>query len=112
MLKFDPNFNPEIHPYLEWHPEWAQGVRKNKPTYNYDVIIIGSGPNGLAAGAYLAKAGLKVLILEKRLEAGGGLCTEDMVTLPNMLHNTCAIYFLMVDNAPVYKDFKLEEDYN
>jgi len=111
MLKFDPKFNPEIHPDWEVHPEWGFGVHKEKSTYNCDVVIIGSGPNGLAAGAYLAKAGLKVLILEKRLEAGGGLCTEDSVTLPNMLHNTCAIYFLMVDNAPVYKDFKLEEDY-
>ena len=37
-------------------------------TTDYDVIIIGSGPNGLATGAYLSKAGQKVLILEKRQE--------------------------------------------
>ena len=38
----------------------------------YDVIIIGSGPNGLALGAYLSRAGQKVLLLEKRFEAGEG----------------------------------------
>ncbi len=42
----------------------------------YDVIIIGSGPNRLAIGAYLSKAGQKVLLLEKRYEAGGGLAPE------------------------------------
>ena len=36
----------------------------------YDIIIIGAGPNGMQIGAYLAKAGQKVLILEKRYEAG------------------------------------------
>ena len=110
MFEFDPNFDPEIRPHLECHPEWASEVYKEKPVYKYDVIIIGSGPNGLAAGAYLTKAGLKVLILEKRLEAGGGLATEDNVTLPSLLHNTHAIYHLMVDYAPVYKDFKLIEE--
>ena len=37
----------------------------------YDVIIIGSGPNGLIAGAYLSKAGLKTLVVEAKLEMGG-----------------------------------------
>lgn len=77
---------------------------------NYDVIIIGSGPNGLEIGAYLSKAGQKVLLLEKRFEAGGGLATEQ-VTLPDFFHNTHAIYNMMVDYAPVYRDLKLEEDY-
>ena len=36
----------------------------------YDGIIIGAGPNGLTTGAYLAKAGLKVLLLERRFEMG------------------------------------------
>jgi len=77
---------------------------------NYDVIIIGAGPNGLTAGAYLSKAGQKVLLLEKRFEAGGGLATEE-VTLPDFFHNTHSIYHMMVEYAPPYQDFKLEEEY-
>lgn len=74
----------------------------------YDVIIIGSGPNGLAIAAYLSKAGQQVLLLEKRFEAGGGLCTEQ-VTLPDFYHNTHAVYMMMVDYAPVYQDFPFAE---
>jgi phytoene dehydrogenase-like protein len=75
---------------------------------NYDVIIIGAGPNGLELGAYLSKAGLKTVVLERRLEMGGGLATE-FVTLPDYFHNTHAVYMMMVDYAPVYKDLQLEE---
>ena len=57
----------------------------------YDGIIIGAGPNGLALGAYLVKAGLKVLVLDRRYEMGGGLATEQ-VTVPGLLHDTHAIY--------------------
>ncbi len=77
----------------------------------YDIIIIGAGPNGLEMGAYLSKAGLKVLLLEKRHETGGGLATE-AVTLPDYIHNTHAVYMMMVDYAPVYSDLKLEADYD
>ncbi|TET14857.1 MAG: NAD(P)/FAD-dependent oxidoreductase [Dehalococcoidia bacterium] len=77
----------------------------------YDVIIIGSGPNGLEIGAYLSKAGQKVLLLEKRYEAGGGLATEQ-ITLPDYFHNTHAIFHMMVDYAPIYQDLKLEEEYD
>jgi len=77
----------------------------------YDVIIIGTGPNGLEIGAYLSKAGQKVLLLEKRYEAGGGLATEQ-ITLPDYFHNTHAIFHMMVDYAPVYQDFNLEEQYD
>ena len=75
-----------------------------------DVIIIGAGPNGLELGAYLSKAGLKVLVLERRLEMGGGLATE-YVTLPEYVNNTHAIYMMMVDYAPVYADLELESRY-
>ena len=78
--------------------------------YEYDIVIIGSGPNGLEIAAYLAKAGQKVLLLEKRYEAGGGLATEQ-ITLPEYFHNTHAIFHMMVDYAPIYDDFKLEETY-
>ncbi len=76
----------------------------------FDVIIIGAGPNGMEIGAYLAKAGQKVLILEKRFEAGGGLATEQ-ITLPEYFHNTHAIFHMMVDYAPIYQDFQFEERY-
>ena len=43
----------------------------------FDVVIIGGGPNGLIAAAYLASAGLSVAVCERRFEAGGGLATEE-----------------------------------
>ncbi len=75
---------------------------------NYDIIIIGVGHNGMTIGGYLAKAGLKVLMLEKRHEVGGGLATEE-VTIPFYLHNTHAIYHLMAEYAPPLKDFNIEQ---
>ncbi|MBM3541107.1 MAG: NAD(P)/FAD-dependent oxidoreductase [Alphaproteobacteria bacterium] len=45
----------------------------------YDAIIIGAGHNGLACGAYLSKAGLKVLVLERRPIIGGAAATEEVV---------------------------------
>ncbi|MBW2433122.1 MAG: NAD(P)/FAD-dependent oxidoreductase, partial [Deltaproteobacteria bacterium] len=79
----------------------------------YDGIIIGAGPNGLLAASYLAKAGLKILLLERRFEMGGGLCSEQ-ITIPSFIHNTHAIYMPMVDYAPFFQDFKheMEEVYD
>jgi phytoene dehydrogenase-like protein len=46
---------------------------------HYDAIIIGAGHNGLACGAYLARAGLKTLVLERRHVIGGAAVTEEVV---------------------------------
>ena len=78
---------------------------------NFDVIIIGGGPNGLTTACYLSKAGQKVLMLEKRYELGGGLATEE-ITLPDYFHNTHAIYHLMADYAPPIKDLELAKNYD
>ncbi len=75
---------------------------------NFDVVIIGGGPNGLIAGAYLAKTNLKVLVVEKRHEIGGGLATEETL-FPGFYTNPHAIYHLMVDYIPVLKDFNLTD---
>jgi len=72
----------------------------------WDVIIIGAGPNGLITGAYLAKAGLKVALVERRYEIGGGLATEEIL-FPGFYSNMHAIYHMMVDFMPVLKDFDL-----
>ena len=45
---------------------------------NYDVVIIGGGHNGLTAAAYLAKAGRKVLVLERRHILGGAAASDEI----------------------------------
>jgi len=75
------------------------------PSKQYDVIIVGAGPNGLTAGAYLAKAGASVLILERRSETGGGLITEDFTGFRFNLHAT---YMLLMDVMPAYRDLGLD----
>ena len=72
----------------------------------YDVIIIGAGHNSLTCGMYLAQAGLKVLMLERRLEVGGGLCTEE-VTLPGFYHNLHSNFHGAIPYMPPYFDFNL-----
>jgi phytoene dehydrogenase-like protein len=46
---------------------------------DYDVVVVGSGHNGLTAAAYLAKAGQKVLILERNDWFGGGVVTQEIL---------------------------------
>lgn len=71
----------------------------------YDVIVIGAGPNGLTCGAYLANAGAKTLLLEKKWETGGGLATDDFQT--PFRFNLHAIYMMLSDWAPLHKDLEL-----
>jgi len=72
----------------------------------WDVVVIGAGPNGLIASAYLARAGLKVATLERRYEIGGGLATEE-VLFPGYYSNMHSVYHMMVDYMPVLADFDL-----
>ena len=72
----------------------------------YDAIVIGAGHNGMALAGYLARSGMSVAVLERRMEEGGGLCTEE-VTEPNFLHNLHANYHSLVGLSPVYDDLEL-----
>ncbi len=76
------------------------------PESEWDVVVIGAGPNGLITAAYLAKAGLKVALIERRYEIGGGLATEEIL-YPGYYSNIHAIYHMMVDYMPVLQDFDL-----
>ena len=73
----------------------------------YDAIIIGGGHNGLTCGAYLAKAGKKVIVLERRDLIGGGAMTEEL-TLPGFKHNTHSYMHSYIFKGPVFEDLELE----
>jgi len=75
---------------------------------NYDGIIIGAGHHGLVLGAYLAKAGLDLLVVERRLDYGGGLCTKE-VTEPGFYHNLNSINHFHISETPWFKDLRLDD---
>ena len=76
------------------------------PEISYDAVIIGGGHNGLCTAAYLARAGLKVGVFERRHEEAGGVHTEE-ATVPGFWHNLHAQYMEFIDYMPFYHDFDL-----
>ncbi len=70
----------------------------------YDGIIIGAGHHGLILGSYLARAGLSILLVERRLTYGGGLCTRE-VTLPGFYHNLHSINHFHISETPMVQGF-------
>src|SRR6516162_7937103 len=75
----------------------AQGAR-------YDALIIGGGHNGLVCAAYLAAAGLKVVVLERRPIVGGAAVTEEFY--PGF-RNSVASYTVSLLNPKVIRDLEL-----
>ncbi len=71
----------------------------------YDLIVVGGGHNGLTCAAYLAKAGLKVLVLEYRDLIGGFTMTEEL--RPGYKCNTHSQTHSWINAGPVYKDLEL-----
>jgi phytoene dehydrogenase-like protein len=75
---------------------------------SYDGIIIGAGHHGLVLGSYLAKAGLNILLVERRLEYGGGLSTKE-VTKPGFYHNLHSINHFHISATPWFADLQLAD---
>lgn len=71
--------------------------------HEWDVILIGAGQNNFALGTYLARAGLRTVICESRLENGGRLASEE-ITLPGYWHNTLAYFQDNRARSPVWKE--------
>jgi phytoene dehydrogenase-like protein len=72
-----------------------------------EAIVVGSGPNGLTCAAILARAGMKVTVLEAQATIGGGTRTSEL-TLPGLLHDVCSAVHAMAVNAPSLNELGLE----
>src|SRR3990172_9197018 len=74
----------------------------------YDAVIVGSGPNGLAAAITLARAGRSVVIIEAARSPGGGTRTQEL-TLPGYLHDVCSTAHPLGLASPFFRSLPLAE---
>ncbi|MDX6597326.1 MAG: hypothetical protein QOE87_1213 [Gaiellales bacterium] len=75
---------------------------------SWDAIVVGSGPNGLAAAIALAQAGRSVLVLEAAATIGGGTRTAEL-TLPGFRHDVCSAIHPLALASPFLRRLPLEE---
>jgi phytoene dehydrogenase-like protein len=74
----------------------------------YDAVIVGAGPNGLAAAITLARAGRSVLVLEARDTVGGGSRSAQF-TLPGFVHDVCSAIHPLGVGSPFFRNLPLRD---
>ncbi|MGH7447594.1 MAG: phytoene desaturase family protein, partial [Longimicrobiales bacterium] len=91
-------------------PHCGTAVRVSQPEVHisFDAIIVGAGPNGLAAAVTLARSGLSVLVREAAPVIGGGTRTEEL-TLPGFLHDVCSTVHPMAVASPFFRELPLAQ---
>ncbi|MBV4355925.1 phytoene desaturase family protein [Pinibacter aurantiacus] len=75
---------------------------------DYDAVVVGAGPNGLAATITLQQAGLSVLLIEAKETIGGGMRTAEL-TLPGFKHDVCSAIHPMAVMSPFFKTLPLHD---
>src|SRR5438477_5367438 len=74
----------------------------------YDAVVVGSGPNGLAAAITLTRAGYSVLVLEANSTIGGGARSAEL-TLPGFVHDICSAIHPMGVASPFFRSLPLAD---
>lgn len=77
------------------------------PKNSYDAVVVGSGPNGLAAAIRLAQEGVAVLVLEERETFGGGTRSAEL-TLPGFIHDVCSAIHPLGLGSPFFRRLPLD----
>ncbi len=72
----------------------------------YDAVVVGAGPNGLAAAVVLARAGRSVLLIEAADSIGGG-CRSAALTLPGFVHDVCSAIHPLAAASPLFRELDL-----
>ncbi len=75
---------------------------------SHDAVIVGSGPNGLAAAIALARTGRRVLVIEGQSTVGGGARSAEL-TLPGFVHDICSAIHPLTDGSPFLKTLPLAD---
>src|ERR1700761_4290498 len=75
---------------------------------DFDAVVVGSGPNGLASAILLQQKGLSVLIVEGKSEIGGGLRSAEL-TLPGFTHDICSAIHPLAAGSPFFKTLPLAD---
>src|SRR6266550_1750013 len=75
-----------------------------------EAIVVGSGPNGLAAAITLARAGLDVVVHEAAERVGGGMRTEEL-TLPGFRHDVCSAIHPLARSSSFFRELELAVDW-
>lgn len=74
---------------------------------DYDAVVVGSGPNGLAAAITMQRAGLSVLLVEAKDTVGGGVRSEEF-TQPGFVHDVCSAIHPLAVGSPFFKILPLQ----
>ncbi|MFT4212285.1 MAG: NAD(P)/FAD-dependent oxidoreductase [Microbacterium sp.] len=77
-------------------------------TGDLDAVVVGAGPNGLAAAVTLARAGLSVRVYERASQPGGGAATTEL-TLPGYRHDVCSAVHPMAFESRFFREFGLAQ---
>lgn len=83
-------------------------MKEKEQSTDYDAVVVGSGPNGLAAGIRLALEGLRVKIIEAKPTVGGGMRTVELMET-GTYHDVCSAIHPMAVSSPFFRNLPLDQ---